>query len=78
MDRLIPNAEQLLELKNEFAVLCYKRKWPVHSFQEEYGVTGFFGTKVVDDRSFYFNDPTIETKRHISENHMDICRFYGL
>ncbi|KAL8296465.1 hypothetical protein RB597_005855, partial [Gaeumannomyces tritici] len=39
VDKLMPNAEQLLELKNEFAVLCYKRKWPVHSFQKEYSVT---------------------------------------
>ncbi|KAL8366751.1 hypothetical protein RB595_010556 [Gaeumannomyces hyphopodioides] len=78
VDRLMPDAEQLLELKDEFAVLCYERKWPVHSFQEEYGVTGLFGTKVVDDRSSCLDDPTIETKRHISENHMDMCRFYGL
>ncbi|KAL8296408.1 hypothetical protein RB597_005812 [Gaeumannomyces tritici] len=78
VDRLMPDAEQLLELKDEFAVLCRERKWPVHSFQEEYGVTGLFGTKVVDDRSSCLDDPTIETKRHISENHMDMYRFYGL
>ncbi|KAK3377620.1 hypothetical protein B0H63DRAFT_221280 [Podospora didyma] len=34
-------------------------------------------TKSVDDRSSCLDDPIIETKRHISINHMDVCRFFG-
>jgi hypothetical protein len=33
--------------------------------------------KVVDDESSRLDDPAIETPRHISSNHMDMCRFSG-
>jgi ankyrin repeat protein len=75
---LMPDAEQLTELRDEFSILCHERKWLVYSFQEEYGINELLGTKVVDDRSSCLDDPTIETKRHISSNHMDMCRFSGL
>jgi hypothetical protein len=33
--------------------------------------------KVVDNESSRLDDPAIETPRHISSNHMDMCRFSG-
>ncbi|GAB1310906.1 Inversin [Madurella fahalii] len=78
VDTLMPDAERLPELKNEFSVMCHERKWQVYSFQEEYGVRALFQRKVVDDQSSCLNEPTIETKQHISSNHMDMCRFSGL
>lgn len=78
VDALMPNNPHLQDLSDEFAVLCHEREWPVYSFQEEYGVTQLMGTKVVDDHSSCLDDIRIETKRHISSNHMDMCRFSGL
>ena len=78
VEMLMPNSERLKSLTNEFSGMCRKRKWHVFSFQEEYGVLGLFNTKVVDDQSSCLGDPTIETKQHISRNHMDMCRFSGL
>ncbi|KLU92202.1 hypothetical protein MAPG_11148 [Magnaporthiopsis poae ATCC 64411] len=77
VDALMPNNPHLQDLSDEFAVLCLEREWPVYSFQEEYGVTQLMGTKVVDDHSSCLDDIRIETKRHISSNHMDMCRFSG-
>ncbi|SPN96623.1 uncharacterized protein DNG_00144 [Cephalotrichum gorgonifer] len=45
---------------------------------EEYGVGMLNGNKVVEDTSSCLGDPTLETKQHISSNHMDMCRFSGL
>jgi len=78
IDTLMRDAERLTELRDEFSSMCHERKWQVYSFQEEYGVTALFGTKVVDDQSSCLDDPTVETKQHISSNHMDMCRFSGL
>jgi hypothetical protein len=47
-------------------------------FQEGYGITALLGKQVIDDTSLCLNDPTVETKQHISSNHMDMCRFSGL
>ena len=33
--------------------------------------------KVVENESSRLDDPAIETPRHISSNHMDMCRFSG-
>ncbi|KAL8283013.1 hypothetical protein RB600_006154 [Gaeumannomyces tritici] len=77
VDVLMPNSLPLQNLSNEFDVLCSEKRWPVYSFQEEYGVRGL-GTKVVEDHSSCLGIPTIETKRHIASNHMDMCRFSGL
>ncbi|KAK0640873.1 ankyrin repeat-containing domain protein [Cercophora newfieldiana] len=74
---LMPGAEVLARLRDDFSLMCHERKWSVYSFQEEYGVPALFGTRVVDDQSSCLNDPTIETKQRISSNHMDMCRFYG-
>ncbi|KXX75895.1 Inversin [Madurella mycetomatis] len=78
VNTLMPDAEHLTELKNEFSAMCHERKWQVYSFQEEYGVSALFQKKVVDDQSSCLNDPMVETKQHISSNHMDMCRFSGL
>lgn len=75
---LMPDAERLAELRDEFTVMCHERKWHVYSFQEEYGVSVLFQRKVVDDHSSCLNNAMVETKQHISSNHMDICRFSGL
>ncbi|OIW29603.1 hypothetical protein CONLIGDRAFT_654146 [Coniochaeta ligniaria NRRL 30616] len=48
VDTLMPHAEQLSKLRNEFSAMCHERKWKVFSFQEEYGVTVLFGKQVVD------------------------------
>ncbi|KAL8284609.1 hypothetical protein RB600_009162 [Gaeumannomyces tritici] len=66
------------DLSDEFAILFVRKQWPVYSFQEEYGVTLLSGAKVVNDHSSCLDDVRIETKRHISSNHMDMCRFSGL
>jgi hypothetical protein len=78
VNALMPKAERLTELRDEFSVMCHQRKWQVYSFQEEYGITALFGKQVVDDTSSCLNDPTVETKQHISSNHMNMCRFSGL
>jgi len=78
VNMLMPNAERLTKLRDEFSAMCHRRKWQVYSFQEEYGDLRLFGTKVVNDESSCLNDPAIEIKQHISSNHMDMCRFFGL
>ncbi|EJT73826.1 hypothetical protein GGTG_07681 [Gaeumannomyces tritici R3-111a-1] len=78
VNTLMPHNPHLKDLSDEFAILCVNKQWPVYSFQEEYGVTLLGGAKVVDDDSSCLNDVRIETKRHISSNHMDMCRFSGL
>jgi len=75
---LMPGAEVLARLRDDFSLMCHERKWRIYSFQEEYGVTALFGTQVVDDQSSCLNDLVIETKQRISSNHMDMCRFSGL
>ncbi|KAK3385254.1 hypothetical protein B0H63DRAFT_543518, partial [Podospora didyma] len=77
VDILPPTAEHLAELRDQFSSMCHQKIWPVYSFQEEYGVA-LLGRKVVDDSSSCLDDPTTETKQHISSNHIDMCRFSGL
>ncbi|KAH6847423.1 hypothetical protein B0I37DRAFT_397614, partial [Chaetomium sp. MPI-CAGE-AT-0009] len=78
VNTLMPGAELLQDLRNEFSTMCHEKKWHIVSFQEEYGLKMLFSRKVVDDQSSCLDDPIIETKRHISSNHMDMCRFSGL
>ncbi|KAL8393686.1 hypothetical protein RB595_003429 [Gaeumannomyces hyphopodioides] len=78
VDTLMPHNPHLQDLSDDFAILCVEREWPVFSFQEEYGVALLSGAKVVNDHSSCLDDVRIETKRHISSNHMDMCRFSGL
>ena len=78
VDTLMPISERLTELRDEFPAMCQERTWSIYSFQEEYGVRALFGTKVVEDRSSCLNNPALETRRFISSNHIDMCRFSGL
>ncbi|KAK3310943.1 uncharacterized protein B0T15DRAFT_519936 [Chaetomium strumarium] len=75
---LMPDAELLPKLRDEFTILCNEKSWPIFSFQEEYGVWSLFGKKVVDDQSSCLDNPALEIRQHISRNHMDMCRFSGL
>jgi energy-coupling factor transporter ATP-binding protein EcfA2 len=75
---LMPDSDLLPKLRDEFSVVCNEKSWPIFSFQEERGVPSLFGRKVVDDQSSCLDNPTLEIRRHISRNHMDMCRFSGL
>jgi hypothetical protein len=76
VDTLMPGGEHL-KVSNEFTSLARHGQWIIYCFQEEYGVQGLLGRKVVDDESSSLHDPAIETPRHISSNHMNMCRFSG-
>ncbi|KIN05296.1 hypothetical protein OIDMADRAFT_25865 [Oidiodendron maius Zn] len=78
VNALLPSAERLRELRDEFSPMAHQQDWIIHSFQEELGVMGLNGRKVVEDTSSYLNFPSIETTEHIGQNHMDMCRFAGL
>ncbi|ROW07965.1 hypothetical protein VMCG_03419 [Cytospora schulzeri] len=75
---LMPSGEYLREIRDSFLSLAKQRNLVIYSFQEEYGVNRLAGRKVVDDESSRLDEPTIETHRHISNNHMDMVRFTGL
>ncbi|KAK3997824.1 hypothetical protein QBC44DRAFT_354322 [Cladorrhinum sp. PSN332] len=75
VETLLPKGIQEIGIA-DFVRLAHLRKWIVYSFQEEYGVSGLFGKKVVEDQSSRLDDP-LETTQHISDNHMDMCRFFG-
>ncbi|KAK1775447.1 hypothetical protein QBC45DRAFT_383387, partial [Copromyces sp. CBS 386.78] len=77
MDTLLPTLVRPTDFE-EFKVLAWEAKWTVYSFQEETGVWLLFGKKVVEDNSSYLGTPVAETVQHISDNHMDMCRFHGL
>jgi ankyrin repeat protein len=74
---LMPGAEVLARLRDDFSIMCHAKMWRIYSFQEELGVLALFGKRVVDELSSCLNDPIIETKQRISSNHMDMCRFFG-
>ncbi|KAN0072906.1 ankyrin repeat domain containing protein [Elaphomyces granulatus] len=76
VDTLMPGGEHL-KVSNEFTGLARQGQWIIYCFQEEYGLQGLLGRKVVDDESSSLHDPAIETPRHISSNHMNMCRFSG-
>ncbi|KAL1969786.1 hypothetical protein VTN77DRAFT_7295 [Rasamsonia byssochlamydoides] len=75
---LVGRGERLRELLDEFNPLAYQQQWPIHSFQEQYGVKALNGKKVVEDTSSCLNFPTLEITEHIASNHMDMCRFSSL
>ncbi|RYP08882.1 hypothetical protein DL765_008663 [Monosporascus sp. GIB2] len=77
VNTLLPSAERLKELRDEFGPIAHEQNWMVHSFQEELGIKYLNGRKVVEDTSSYLNFPFIETTQHIGRNHMDMCRFTG-
>ncbi|KAI0020841.1 hypothetical protein F4780DRAFT_314222 [Xylariomycetidae sp. FL0641] len=76
-DALSPSSERLRELRDEFAPLAQEHGWLVHSFQENIGLKGLNGSKVVEDVSSYLSCPAIEVTEHIQSDHMDMCRFSG-
>ncbi|RYP93093.1 hypothetical protein DL770_000839 [Monosporascus sp. CRB-9-2] len=78
VNTLLPSAERLRELRDEFGPIAHEQNWTVHSFQEELGIKYLNGRKVVEDTSSYLNFPFIETTQRIGRNHMDMCRFTGL
>lgn len=78
VNTLLPSAERLRELRDEFGPIAQEQNWMVHSFQEQLGVGLLNGHKVVEDTSSYLNLPAVEITEHIERNHMDICRFTGL
>ncbi|KAM7186462.1 hypothetical protein V8F33_011785, partial [Rhypophila sp. PSN 637] len=75
---LMPGGDYLRSIRDGFLSLARTRHWTVYSFQEEYGLSGLLGEKVVDDESSRIDDPRIETTRHIAKNHRDMVRFSGL
>lgn len=75
---LMPDSDYLADLAEAFSIMCHQRNWCVYSFQEEYGVGGPIGKKVVEDSSSCLDDPRIERKQRISKNHMDMCQFSGM
>ncbi|KAM7209925.1 hypothetical protein V8F06_014692 [Rhypophila decipiens] len=78
VNTLLPSSERLKELRDEFGPIAQNRGWVIHSFQEQLGVDGLFGQKVVEDISSYLNIPAVETTEHIVRDHMEMCRFTGL
>lgn len=46
VDTLMPTSERLMELRDEFGPMAEDEKWNIHSFQEQYGITGLNGNKV--------------------------------
>ncbi|KAK8073534.1 hypothetical protein PG994_004433 [Apiospora phragmitis] len=77
VDSLLPSSERLRELRDEFALMARQQGWSIYSFQEQMGIKPLNGRKVVDDTSSYLNSPEFEVTEHISQNHMDMCRFVG-
>ncbi|KAF2789178.1 hypothetical protein K505DRAFT_97232 [Melanomma pulvis-pyrius CBS 109.77] len=77
VNTLLPSAERLRELRDEFGPMAQEQDWVLHSFQEQVGVALLSGLKVVEDTSSYLNLPDIEITEHIGRNHMNMCRFMG-
>ncbi|KAH8889013.1 ankyrin [Thozetella sp. PMI_491] len=77
VNALLPSSERLRELRDEFGPMALDRDWTIHSFQEDVGIQGLFGRKVVDDVSSCLNISAVETTEHIGRNHMEMCRFIG-
>ncbi|KAL8405709.1 hypothetical protein RB596_004537 [Gaeumannomyces avenae] len=77
VDTLLPSAERLRELRDDFPIIAQRKGWAIHSFQEQLGVRLLGGKKVVEDTSSSLHSP-IEVTQHIANDHMDMCRFSGL
>ena len=52
VNTLLPSAERLRELRDEFGPMAHEQNWIIHSFQEQLGVTLLGGHKV--NASIYF------------------------
>ncbi|KAL8308112.1 hypothetical protein RB593_006439 [Gaeumannomyces tritici] len=77
VDTLLPSAERLRELRDDFPIIAQRKGWAIHSFQEQQGVRLLGDKKVVEDASSSLHSP-IEITQHIAKDHMEMCRFSGL
>uniref|UniRef100_A0A8H7TW05 Nephrocystin 3-like N-terminal domain-containing protein n=1 Tax=Bionectria ochroleuca TaxID=29856 RepID=A0A8H7TW05_BIOOC len=75
---LLPTSDRLRELRDVFGLMARKRRWKIHSFQEQYGFKALGGQKVVEDTSSYVNIPDLEIVEHINQDHSKMCRFSGV
>jgi hypothetical protein len=46
VNTLLPSAERLRELRDEFGPMAQEQNWIIHSFQEQFGVTALNDDKV--------------------------------
>jgi hypothetical protein len=46
VNTLLPSAERLRELRDEFGPMAQGQNWVIHSFQEQYGIMALNGDKV--------------------------------
>ena len=52
VDTLLPSAERLRELRDEFGPMAHQQGWIIHSFQEQVGVKLLSGHKVGNSRIY--------------------------
>lgn len=46
VDTLLPGADRLRELRDEFPIMAQRKEWYIHSFQEQLGIRSLGGKKV--------------------------------
>jgi hypothetical protein len=46
VNTLLPSAERLRELRDEFGLMAQERNWIIYSFQEQFGAAALNGDKV--------------------------------
>jgi hypothetical protein len=46
INTLLPSAERLRELRDEFGLMAQEQNWMIYSFQEQFGITALNGNKV--------------------------------
>ncbi|KAI1498822.1 ankyrin [Biscogniauxia marginata] len=73
---LMPEAERLDLLKDDFQRMVQEKEWHIHTFQEELPLN-ILSCKVVDDSSSCIDDRRHEIKVHIRADHVEMCRFSG-
>ncbi|CAJ2508890.1 Uu.00g139160.m01.CDS01 [Anthostomella pinea] len=73
---LMPAAERLILLRDDFQSMINENDWVVHTFQEELAHT-VLSRKIVEDSSSCINDRRQERVVHIHADHVDMCRFSG-
>ncbi|KAK5660350.1 hypothetical protein OQA88_12891 [Cercophora sp. LCS_1] len=77
VDALLPTADALPKLNDEFSTLALRLQWRIYCFQEACEVK-LLGKRIVENTSSSLGIGALETRQHINRNHMDICRFKGL
>ncbi|KAJ9136895.1 Ankyrin repeat domain-containing protein 50 [Pleurostoma richardsiae] len=76
--QLLPSAERLRELRDEFGPMAEAQNWAIHSFQEQYAMMALGNCKAVEDTSSVLGVPAVEVYEHIGRDHRDMCRFSGV